>query len=133
MNARYKRLYGANRIERANRMAQNIPPQNVAKPSVGTFNGATFTKGRRYVEDIRNTPERDYFVVRSQKYGTKNNWRRTYKVSVGMPIEKLPDTMNPANWSCNCKDTQRCKHIYAVLICYSADRRKYMPRLRILR
>jgi len=36
-------------------------------------------------------------------------------------------------WSCNCKDTQRCKHIYAILICYSADRRKYMPRLRILR
>ena len=128
----YKRHYGANRIERANRMAQNISPPGVALPSVGTFNGASFTKARRYVEDLSETPNRDYIVVRSQKYGTRNNWRRTYKVKVCMPIDNLQQPWDPRNWTCNCKDTQRCKHIYAVLICYSTDRRKYMPRLRIL-
>ncbi len=125
----YAIIYGADRMERASRMVRNIPPIGAPMPPVGVFNGIRFTKAHRYVEDLdlENLPERNYFVVRSQKFGTRYRWRTTYKVYTRAPLQEVfaVSPLNYASWSCSCRDPKVCKHIFAVVRTYSTYRFRF--------
>jgi len=70
---------------------RNIPRHGAPLPPIGLRNNIEFTNNQRYVEylDRNNLPNRNFIVVRSQEYGTKYNWRKTYKVLLHNNIEQV--------------------------------------------
>ena len=119
---RYDEIYGSTRMERAHRLATNQPPYYTLAPRPVTYaNGASFTEDFRYVENIQGT-QRNYIFVRSQKFC--QNYRKIYRIQIPGGLDVLrTGIFNYRGWTCNCQDTQKCKHILAV-------NEKYRRRLR---
>lgn len=141
----YGERYGRDRKERADRMANNRAPANIRLPPIGYIQYgdewmAYFSEKFRYVEDVfklskEEMEDRKFVVVRSQKFGEMRRGRRykkyyfvRFKKDKNL-FESLYGTFSPI--SCNCKDTQRCKHIMAVVKKYArSPLRKLLTDLR---
>jgi len=126
----YASIYAANRVERASRMVRNIPPHGAPLPPIGLRNNIRFTNNQRYVEylDRGILPDRNFIVVRSQKYGTKYNWRKTYKVLLHGKLEQVlaESPLRYTLWTCPCRDKAAvCKHILAIVRTYSTYRFRF--------
>ncbi len=122
----YKTVYGATRRERAHRLATNQPPYYTQAPRQGTYTianpAALFTQQYRYVEDVRDGKQRDYIVVRSQKFC--KSFRKYYTITIPQGLDVIrTGIFNYRSWSCNCKDNHKCKHILAIV-------EKYRTKLR---
>lgn len=130
---KYGIKYGQTRTERADRLVQNRPhgvhtninalPRPIISRKYGTP-GAHFTATQRYVEDISKLTnaekaQRNYIVVRSQKYGDRLMWRDFYKISLHDNLQTAMKNMTYRKWRCNCRDTVlKCKHIMAIVQIY---------------
>ena len=128
---RYEDIYGTTRQERAHRLATNQPPYYTPVPRIGLYRVVTpyaaFTADFRYVEDLTGTnrfKQRDYIVVRSQKFSSNN--RKCYTIQIPGGLQTLRSGIfNNRTWTCNCQDPiQKCKHVLAVT-------EKYRRRLRL--
>lgn len=138
----YDNRYGFDRIERARRLVNNIPPRGIPMPKVqkkrlkyGTCSSedkdgfkqivncyAHFTNKYRYIEDLYQLDrdqmkQRNFISVRSQKFGEKRN-KKYYKVYLEYDIYKSFYTKGFNIIACNCIDFidrgNRCKHMIAV-------------------
>ena len=141
----YGERYGRNRKERADRLANNRAPANIRLPPIGYVQygnqwAAYFSEKFRYVEDIfklskEEMENRKFVVVRSQKFGEIQRGRRVktyyfvrFKKDKNL-FDSLYGTFSPV--SCSCEDTQRCKHIMAVMKKYAkSPLRKLLTDLR---
>mgnify|MGYP001159488329 FL=1 len=139
----YDNRYGFDKIERARRLVNNIPPRGIPVPKIQKKRlklgscaltddegftklvrcYAHFTDKYRYIEDLyqldmEDMKLRNFISVRSQKFGELKNKNKYYKVYLKYSIYKTFYTKGFDIVGCNCLDFMSrgntCKHMMAV-------------------